>query len=413
MSRRIVGTAVALACLLAGMPASHAATDLPRAVCTHRVTDDPNDAPINYNNVTNGPAVTAGASVAALDVTSVTLRLTADSLQVFLAVTDLVDASGMPATSSEYRYKVTFTANQKAVSFGAAVTNQGTIKSVPKHAETNPYARTGIDPIAGLAVDENADTNYVTFTVPRKELEKNLGVALVEGQDQITDIKAVTQEVESQKVNSADTTTATGAAATWTVGDDYCFGPPPAALSGYGADAVQYGDTGFLRATLKSESGTALAGKQVQFAVAGTTVTATTDANGLAKAAYTPAVGAGTYKVTVTYAGDADNGKAALSGDTVVVVVKAEVARFAPLQAARLSATARSVTATLTDDDKHPIAGQKVDWYAGGRKVATLTTDKTGRTTYRAAKPGQTVQAKFAGVAGKYLAASSVSLKLS
>lgn len=416
MTRRIAGAAVVLASLLAGMPASHAATELPRAVCSHRVTDDANDAPINYNTLSSSgsPAVSlSSSSVPALDVTSVTPRLTSDSFQVFLALTDVVDATAMPMTSSEYRYKVTFAVDQKAVSFGAALANPAN-KSVPKHAEQNPYARTGtVDTIAGLAVDIDAATDFVTFTVPRKELEKNLGAALVEGQDTVTDIKAVTQEVESEKVNAADTTTATGAAATWTVGDDYCFGPPPAALSGYAADVVQYGDTGFLRATLKSDTGTALAGKQVQFAVAGKTVAATTDAAGLAKAAYTPAVGAGTYKATVTFAGDAGNGKATLSGDTVVVVVKAEGARFAPLQVARPSATARSVTATLTDDDKHAIAGQRVDWYVGGKKVATLTTDRNGRTTCKTAKRGQTVQAKFAGVAGKYVSASSASLKLS
>jgi hypothetical protein len=416
MSRRIAGTAVALASLLAGMPAAHAATELPRAGCSHRVTDEPNDAPINYNTLssTGSPAVSLSASsVAALDITSVTPRLTADSFQVFVALTDVVAPGAMPATSSEYRYKVTLTANAKTVSFGAAVANPANA-SIPKHSEQNPYARTGsIETIAGLVVDVNADTNFVTFTVPRQELEKNLGVALVEGQDDLTDIKAVTQEVESEKVNAADTTTATGAAATWTAGDDYCFGPPPAALSDYGADVVQYGDTGFLHATLKSEAGTALAGKLVQFAVAGKAVTATTDANGLARAAYTPVVGAGTYKVAVTFAGDAENGKAALSGDTVVVVVKAEAAKVGALQVAKPSATARSVTATLTDDDKHAIAGQKVDWYADGKKVATLTTDSAGRSIYKSAKRGQTVQAKFAGVAGKYLAAASTALRLS
>jgi hypothetical protein len=415
MSRRIAGAAVALASLLASLPAAHAATELPRAVCGHRVADPPNDAQINYNTLagSGSPAVSpSAASVGALDVLSVTPRLTADSFQVFLGLTDLVAPSAMPMTSSEYRYKVTLTANAKAVSFGAALANPAN-SSIPKHSEQNPYARTGaIETIAGLTVDLNPDTNYVTFTVPRAELEKNLGAALVEGQDTVTDVKAVTQEVESEKVNAADTTTATGAAATWTVGDDYCFGPPPAALSDYGADVVQYGDTGFLHAKLESEAGAALAGRPVRFAVADTAVTATTDAEGLARAAYRPAVGAGTYRVTVTYAGDADNGKAALSGDTVVVVVKAETAKLAPLQVAKPSATARSVTATLADDDKHPIAGQKVDWYVGGKKVATLTTDGAGRSVYQSAKRGQTVQVKYAGLAGKYLTATSASLKL-
>ena len=37
----------------------------------------------------------------------------------------------------------------------------------------------------------------------------------------------------------------------------------------------------------------------------------------------------------------------------------------------------RTVTATLLDNDKHAIAGQKVVWYVNGKKVATLTTDST------------------------------------
>jgi hypothetical protein len=70
------------------------------------------------------------------------------------------------------------------------------------------------------------------------------------------------------------------------------------------------------------------------------------------------------------------------------------------------------VTATLLDNDKHAVAGQKVAWYVNNKKVSTLTTDSKGRTVFKGAKPGQTVQAKFTAVPGKYAACSSKAVKV-
>ena len=149
--------------------------------------------------------------------------------------------------------------------------------------------------------------------------------------------------------------------------------------------------------------------KQVDFAITGDpagTKTGTTDANGVAtvtiatglKASGTP------YPVTVTFAGDATDGKAKLTG---TILVTPEKTVFAPLAVARPSATTRTVTATLTDDDKKPLAAQKVEWLVNGKKVATLTTDAKGKSVYKGAKPGQLVQARFVAVSGKYLGALS------
>jgi hypothetical protein len=74
------------------------------------------------------------------------------------------------------------------------------------------------------------------------------------------------------------------------------------------------------------------------------------------------------------------------------------------------SGTARTVTATLTEDDPRPLAKQPVDFYVGGRKVATVRTDSAGRAVYRGATAGQQVQARYAGSTGRYLAAKSATV---
>jgi hypothetical protein len=89
------------------------------------------------------------------------------------------------------------------------------------------------------------------------------------------------------------------------------------------------------------------------------------------------------------------------------ITIRSETTKFAPLAVAKPSATARTVTATLLDDDKRAVTGQSIAWYVNGKKVATGKTDSKGRAVYKGAKAGQKVQAKFTGVANKYTAASS------
>jgi hypothetical protein len=406
------GTAGATAVVLLLAGAAAAAPEPPRAACAKRLVDAPNDAPVNYNTA-GTPAVGTGTSVPALDITGVLLRVTADEVQAFVEVTDIPAPSAMGTTDTQYRWNLTFKSGSHTVTFGALMKNPAHASQLhPSDSDLFPKASTGptgSDVLTGATATIDPDGNRVAFTAPRAKFEQNVGEALAEGAV-FDHILATTQQATSAKLNAADTTAATPEQATWTVGDDYCFGPPPASLAGFAATRVQYGDTGSLRATLTGESGSPLAGRPVRFAVPGEpVVTATTGADGVANAAYVPRVPAGRYAVTVTFDGDATDGKARLTGS---VDVAAETTRFNALQVTKPSSTARNVTATLVDDDKHPVAGQKVDWYVGGKKVATTATDGAGRSVYKAAKKGQNVQARSAGTAGRYLAAASAPVKV-
>jgi hypothetical protein len=137
--------------------------------------------------------------------------------------------------------------------------------------------------------------------------------------------------------------------------------------------------------------------------------TGTTDANGLAAVSYLPGRAAGTYPLVITFAGDATDGRATLRGPTVTVLV--EGTGLAALKSAR-NGTARTVTTTLTDDDAHAVAGQPVEWWANGKRVATTTTDAHGKATYAKAAAGQSVVAKYPGLTGKYAAATTKALKV-
>jgi hypothetical protein len=408
--RGTLAAPLAVALLLAGT--ATAAPEPPRAACGKRLVDQPGDAAVNYNSL-GTPAVGTGTSLPALDITGVLLRVTADEVQAFVEVGDIPAPAAMGTTDTEYRWNLTFKSGSHTVTFGALMKNPAHA-SVPGPADSGLYPKastgpTGNDVLTGATATVDPAGNRVAFTAPRAKFEQNVGEPLAEG-DVFDHILATTQQVTSAKISPADTTSATPEQATWTVGDDYCFGPPPASLAGFAAAKVQYGDTGSLRATLTGESGSPLAGRTVRFAVPGEpAVSATTGADGVANAAYVPRVPAGRYAVTVTFDGDATDGKARLTGSVDVV---AEATRFNALQVAKPSATARTVTATLVDDDKHPVAGQKVDFYVSGKRVATVATDAAGRAVYKAAKKGQSVQARSVGTAGRYLAAASAPVQV-
>jgi hypothetical protein len=135
----------------------------------------------------------------------------------------------------------------------------------------------------------------------------------------------------------------------------------------------------------------------------------TTDEDGVAEVTAPAATPAGTYPVKAFYQGDEDVRDAEAVADLVVVP---EVTILAPLKIAKPNTTTRYATTTLLDDDKTPVAGQKIEWWVNGKKVATTTTDSLGQSTYKALKPGQSVQAKFSKVLGKYAAAAGKPVKV-
>lgn len=414
MFRRSTFLPAVAVCALSGLVGSYAATtgnpppaEMPRANCTRRLIDPEGDAkwPSALGN--------SAQNVDGLDINGVLLRLTPDQLQVFMSVKDAVDPAHMPVTAGAFVYAVTFKFGTVDFTFKLMEnSSQLPWTSDPTPSNGYPVGGTsvgGTKELKGHTADLYVDTNYVVFTAPRASVEEAVE-GPVKDADQFTAIVAQGIQYIDNSPTPVDTLDVTGDKAVYKVGDDYCFGAPPGTLSDLVAPAAVYSDAVTLSAKLVDEKSAAVAGKQVQFTVAGDKpVVATTGADGIAKATYVPALKAGTYAVDAVFAGDKEVGKAKVSG---TIVVGSESAAFNALQVAKPSSTTRTVTATLLDNDKHAVAGQKVDWYVNGRKVATVVTDSKGRSVYKGAKPAQTVQAKFAGVSGKYSAAASKSVKV-
>lgn len=415
MIRRLLGAALLTVLVTAG--ASSAATERPRAGCTRGLTDVEGDGKYSLSSGVNDPRNT---STDAIDITNVTMRYTGTAFEVHLKAKSMTAAFGAHETA--YRWDVTFeNANGAKMSVAAMRTNgvYDTVSTTKApNADSYPNGKftigTATTGFTGTTANVDTATGWVVWTIPAEEFAKAF-TGPVDGA-QLTKVAAQSYAyipgVGTATTREADAATSTDPAqSTYTVGDDYCFGPPPAVLtSTLNAPKVAFGDSIPLTATLKSDAGTALAGKQVQFAVTGEPVkTGTTNAAGLATVSFTPAKGAGTYPLTITFAGDATDGKAKLTGINVTVLV--ETTKLAAIKATSTSATARTVTTTLTDNDAKPVTG-KVEWWANGKKVATTSTDGKGKATYKGAKAGQTIVAKYAGIAGKYAPSASKPLKL-
>jgi hypothetical protein len=411
MFRRTLGAAGAVALLATGVAT---AVERPRESCARRVVDDEGDAKYTLSSVGNlkDPR---DPSVAAIDVLSVTLRHTGTVFEAHLRLKDLAAAFQQHETA--YRWDVRFkTADDTEVLFQTMRTNETWDNTPLRATGASQYPRgqfavgSTTTNFTDVLADVDPATGWIVFTVPAAEFAKAFSGG-AEGAT-VTGITAETfayiPGTGASAIRAADTATSTEPArGTWRVGDDYCFGPPPAALTTtLTAPKVAYGDALPLTATLRNEAGQPLAGKRVTFAVSGERVlTATTDAQGLARAVYTPAKPAGRYPLTVEFAGDATDGKARLAAPPVTVVT--EATRLSALTVKKTSASGRAVGTTLTDDDGKPLGGQPVVWYAAGKKAATTTTNARGVATWTGAKAGQSVVARFAGAAGRYAAAAS------
>jgi hypothetical protein len=195
----------------------------------------------------------------------------------------------------------------------------------------------------------------------------------------------------------------------YAVGDNKCFEPPASKVSLLTGTTVQYGDVANLSAKLTNEAGdTPVAGKTLTFSIAGASASGTTGADGVARATLTHNKTAGSYPLTVTFAGDDSFKTSTLSG---TLVVKQEAVKIlTPFKIAK-SGTTRTVTITVQDDDKKAVAGQYVNWWVNGRKATAKKTATNGTVTFTAAA-GQTVYAEFPAVAGKYLGTKSAATKL-
>ena len=341
-----------------------------------------------------------------LDILGVTYQTTADRFVTTIRVDKLATRS---AYAPGHVFYSDFTFNKLAFSIFAATYDPsaiGTARNTGAEA-TGVLAPTAQFRVAGaykadVPVDAKFDlaTSTVTLSVPRDGITKHAKTEFADGAE-LTLVKAVSK-VDFGGVTPAGGDVTGPADAKLVVGSNACFGPAAAKLLNVGKTSVQYTDAAAVAAKLTSSTGKALAGKTVRFQVGSAAATARTGSDGVARAALDPRLAAGTYTLVTSFAGDATAGKVTLSTPFKVSV---EVTKLA-LSVAK-SGSKRTVTAKLLDDDRRPVAGQVVDWFVNGKKVGSARTSSAGVATLGSAKPGQTVLAQFAGVAGKYAASKS------
>jgi len=428
----LVGAAVMAAARLvpAGAdttPAPAPTPDLPRFSCTHgAVIDIAKDAVPGYVPPTNSQAGYVDDSTAfpnnpALDIREIHVRLTSDYLEVFMALSGDPTKSNLAAYEGAWRWEISFALGSKSYDYGfekdataapgSDLVPASSVQWEPKASVTPAVSGSGAIPGSSAKFVSGAtgnDPTWLVVTSPRTEVEK-AGGPITDGVDIFKNIKGFTTTWSSQQkftpVDSADPSPQVQDVA----GDDYCFGPPPTSLSSLTVPTATYHHAETMSAVLQDQDGKPLAGKPVTFSInAPTPVTApaTTDANGLAKATITSiTLPAGSYPVTATFPGEDTTLKT--SSVTGTLKVSAEKTVFTALKIAKASATTRTVTTTLLDDLKKPIAGVRVDWYVNGKKTTSATTDKTGKVVLKGAKPGQKVQARYAGKVGYWLASVS------
>lgn len=404
MRRSSSAAAAAVGCALLVSNSAHAAdppTELPRANCVKRWIDPAGDA---YFNPSEAPAANVPKAGSGLDIVSMFMRTTADEVQFFLKMADIPAAADMAPNDVGLRYVMSFKHGTKTIEFQhgqlnpdyAALGGQTYPSAVP--AMPTPHKVRGwLDPA----------TDWVFVGAPRAAIEGLAAGTPVTAGEAFTAVSARTEWDGSAGALqfTSDTVAPAGDAGKFVIGDDFCFGPPPGTLSDVTAPALQFGDAGSLTAKLVDEAGAAVADAPITFKI-GTAapLTANTDATGIARLPYTATLVAGTYPVEAAFAGNATVGKAVATGS---LVVRNEVTKFGTPVVKKTSATARTVTVALVDDDGKPVVGQKVAWYVNGKLTTTLVTDAAGKTLFRSAKAGQSIQARFAAVAGKYEGSSA------
>ncbi len=402
MARTRPRTLLAGTLLLAGFllppPATTAGPMLPKAGCS---TFDGLKGNAKYQPASGATVFDNDPDV---DLVGLVLRSTDTDLWAYLRVDDLVENS---ADGGGHRFDVRIALNNKNITLVNAVP-RAPYDLVNSTEYPLVFGPDGYDDTAPVASSFDAGNNLVIFSLPLSYLASKAGLPVVRGtvlnnilarSKVLTDGNVRPSPVESSDVPMDTVQHADPAKRVWTVGDNRCFPPPPARLSGLTGLSVQYGDAAQLTARLTNETGTAgLRDKRVSFSVTGHSASVTTDANGYARVGFGHGRTAGSYLLTVAFAGDTSHGPATVTGTLVVrletSVLSARVSKVTP-------GNARTVTATLTDDDRAPIAGQVVVFSVGG-KSAAIRTDSRGVAVFHGAKAGQSVSVAFAGVSGKY-----------
>lgn len=422
MLRRHAASVLAATSLIAALPSSYAEEEaplFPRLDCARQMNDPAGDGKYTLSG-SGGTAVNrpSNTSVDALDIRTASLRSNDDILEMYIGVKSLTGA--FAAYETAWSWEVKFENSEGAVftlshmMVNPQYDNASSLR--PSSWQNYPQADYKIGTNGGAkftGVKHRVETakGFIIVSVPMSEVQKAFAEPITQGLTEVSKVTATSfahiPNTGAASQRPADTATSD---VKYVFGDEYCFGPPPAALTGLTTPKVQYTDSVKLTATLSSEAGEKLAGKSVQFTVDGEpTLRGTTNAAGVVSVTYKPTKRAGTYPLMVFFPGDETTGKTRLPGTVTVVT---EATRFNALAVAKPTTTTRRVTATLVDDDKRAVAGQKVVWYVNGKKATTQTTSSKGQAILTTAKPGQTVHAVFVAVAGKFAGATAKAVRV-
>jgi serine protease len=178
---------------------------------------------------------------------------------------------------------------------------------------------------------------------------------------------------------------------------------PTAVAFTQAAASGQFSDAAALEATLTDAGGHPLGGEPVTFQLANDgafrEVSATTDANGLARAALPLDVPPGAYDLAVGYAGKA--GTWQTSSASRAFTVTREDSRTTLVTAG--NGAKRTLTATVADADDaaRRLAGVTVTFWADGKQLGSAVTDANGTASVSppsgARGSGTAYQARFAG----------------
>ena len=336
-----------------------------------------------------------------LDLLGLSLRTTGSSLQAYLRVSSLQTA---PRFAEGHRFAVAF--GYRGHRFTAAASSSA-------HGLSGVRDVPGVSTISGGSVQltDNGtarrstvtaqfDTthSFVVLDIPLADLTKTAGAPAT---GFLTAVEATSAaEAAVATYGGGDSTIPAGqrtSTSAYLLGDNSCFGPAPAVLSVQSPLQAQYADQVAVAARLLDGSGRPLAGRQVSVSLAGVRAVATTSSDGSFSAVLDPRVVAGSYPLTLAFAGDSTAGASTLTS-TVTVVAESTVLT--------LRTSKRSVLATLKDDDGQPVVGANVTFSVNGSRSTVVTSSK-GVAELRDVARSTTVTASFGAVDGQYTASSA------
>lgn len=328
-----------------------------------------------------------------LDLIAVNYKTTGSALQVFVKETALGTAPSSLGgfVYDTHSFATGFTVGGKAITLTAGASGPATA-TVAGAASTALHATATFDTKA----------SNVVFSVPLADLATVTGAA-VNG-------AAVTALTASSDAESSDglpggtadeAAPTTVAEKTYAVGDNTCFLPPAGKLYLDGLTGV-YTDGAAVVASLQDADGADVAGAALTLAVPGQpTRSAVTNATGDAVFRFRVTSKAGASTAALTFTGTDTVGAAKLSAP---FVVKAESTVL------KAVASKGYVTATLTDNDRTPVAKRVIVFTVGSRTAKTVTNAK-GQAVLKGLAKGTVVKVAFAAVPGYYTAAKSVTAK--